>query len=364
MPNVVSLPPRLSPHFPDLTTGALNGKGLFDLLMGATKEHLMEEFNAQRLRGTDYSKVYLGSMESALGNSVQYLIGMGLIDAQLEKLAAETALAKFQLEKEKQLLPLEIEKVHADIDLTKAKIDSETTLLPLQVKKLEADTRATEAQIRGTEAQIRLTEEQIKREKELLPLQKSQITAEVARTEAQTEQISEQIKLIPYEIQKIEADIKATDAQILKLEKDKELTTQQIAELKYRVTQMLPEERTTIIAQREKIHQEKELIQHQVHIEIKRLLVMDAEISTATAQATQLGAQTAKINEEKALVNAKTAESTKNLSVLDKQIILLQEQAAAYDKEIAVKRDKIQADSWSAKAVADGSGAGGPPSWT
>ena len=297
MPNVVPLPSRLSPHFPDLTTGALNGKGLFDLLMGATKEHLMEEFNAQRLRGTDYSKVYLGSMESALGNSVQYLIGMGLIDAQLEKLAAETALAKFQLEKEKQLLPLEIEKVHADIDLTKA-------------------------QIRGTEAQIRLTEEQIKREKELLPLQKSQITAEVARTEAQTRQINEQVKLIPYEIQKIQKDIEATTAQIAKLEKDKLLIQEQINESKFRVQYLLPAEKS------------------------------------------QLEAQTRKLDQEKDLVIAKTAETTKNLLVLDKQINLLQEQAAAYDKEIAVKRDKIQADSWSAKAVADGSGAGGPPSWT
>ena len=297
MPNVVPLPSRLSPHFPDLTTGALNGKGLFDLLMGATKEHLMEEFNAQRLRGTDYSKVYLGSMESALGNSVQYLIGMGLIDAQLEKLAAETELAKFQLEKEKQLLPLEIE-------------------------KLEADTRATEAQIRGTEAQIRLTEEQIKREKELLPLQKSQITAEVARTEAQTRQINEQVKLIPYEIQKIQKDIEATTAQIAKLEKDKLLIQEQINESKFRVQYLLPAEKS------------------------------------------QLEAQTRKLDQEKDLVIAKTAETTKNLLVLDKQINLLQEQAAAYDKEIAVKRDKIQADSWSAKAVADGSGAGGPPSWT
>jgi chromosome segregation ATPase len=132
----------------------------------------------------------------------------------------------------------------------------------------------------------------------------------------------EQVKLIPYEIQKIQKDIEATTAQIAKLEKDKLLIQEQINESKFRVQYLLPAEKS------------------------------------------QLEAQTRKLDQEKDLVIAKTAETTKNLLVLDKQINLLQEQAAAYDKEIAVKRDKIQADSWSAKAVADGSGAGGPPSWT
>ena len=282
MPNVVPLPPRLSPHFPDLTTGALNGKGLFDLLMGATKEHLMEEFNAQRLRGTDYSKVYLGSMESALGNAVQYLIGMGLIDAQLEKLAAETALVKFQLEKEQQLLPLEIKKVIADTDLVKAQIDSEKTLLPLRVRQTEA---------------------------------------EIKRIDAEIDQIRERNKLIPYEIKKIEKDIEATTAEIGKIEKDKLLIQEQIREAKFRTDFLLPAEKGQIEAQTLKLHQEDDL------------------------------------------VKAKTAVETKQLLVADAQIDQLKAQAKAFTTEVEVKYAKIHADAWSAKAVADGSGAGGPDGW-
>ena len=279
MSDVAPLPPRLSPHFPDLTTGTLNGKGLFDLLMGATKEHLMEEFNSQRLRGTDYSKVYLGSMESALSNAVQYLIGMGLIDAQLEKLAAETALVKFQLEKEQQLLPLEIKKVIADTDLVKAQIDSEKTLLPLRVRQTEA---------------------------------------EIKRIDAEIDQIRERNKLIPYEIKKIEKDIEATTAEIGKIEKDKLLIQEQIREAKFRTDFLLPAEKGQIEAQTLKLHQEDDL------------------------------------------VKARTLETQENKKVLEAQAALTKEQAATFAKDLAIKKQKIVADAWSAMIVADPTWGGGP----
>jgi chromosome segregation ATPase len=280
MPNVVPLPSRLSPHFPDLTTGALNGKGLFDLLMGATKEHLMEEFNSQRLRGTDYSKVYLGSMESALANAVQYLVGVGLIDAQLDKIKAETELIQVQ----------------------------------------------------------------IKKEKELLPLQTAKIEAEIAHTKAQTHQIFEQIKLIPYEIDKIEADVKVTKAQVKKLVKDKDLVSEQIKEQQYRYLNILPKE--------------KEMLDNQVseiEYRVDNLLPNEKRI---------LLAQVNKLKEEQSLLEKRTISEGVQAGVLAAQKDMLIEQGEAYQKEIDVKNAKLRVDAWGARAVANGSGAGGPVKWS
>ena len=87
---------RLRPHFSDLTTGQLNGFGLFDELMQTVKQHLLEEYSTQRIKGAEYSKVYLGSMEATLQNAVQYLLGIGTLDLQLKKLEKENELLDLQ----------------------------------------------------------------------------------------------------------------------------------------------------------------------------------------------------------------------------------------------------------------------------
>jgi chromosome segregation ATPase len=216
---------RLQHHFKDLTTGTLTGTGLFDELMRTVKEHLNEEFNSQRVRGTDYSKVYLGSMEATLSNAVQYLIGIGLIDAELEKVHAETQLVLAQTQ----------------------------------------------------------------RERELLPLQKLQIQAEIDRTKAQTAQIQEEVKLIPLQLEKLREEIKLTQAQL--------------------------------------------------------------EVLTA---------QRDKTRAEVALVNAKTSDTLNNANMTAAQIALLHKQAAAFDTEMRIKKQKIVADAWSAMVVADPAWGGGP----
>lgn len=214
--------PRLEEHFIDLTTGSLDGKGLFDHLMRTVHAHLLEEYDSQRIRGTDWTKVYLGSMEATLGNAVQYILGVSLTTAQLERLAAET----------------------------------------------------------------------------------SQITAQIAQTEAQTNLINKQAATEQLQADLISANIA--------------LVTAQKNEVDYRLANILPKEAE----------------------------LLDQNINKAATENT--------------LIQAKTASETKNLSVLDNQITLLAEQASQYLRESNIKKAKIVSDAWSAKAVADGTGAGGP----
>lgn len=73
-----------------LTTEAIDGKGAFDALMRATKLHLLEEFNAQRITGNEYATVYLGALSAVLQVSIQFLLN----EQQAHAIAAEVGLTR------------------------------------------------------------------------------------------------------------------------------------------------------------------------------------------------------------------------------------------------------------------------------
>ena len=71
-------------------------EGLFDQLMIAVDYHLQREWKAGRISGDTYHKVYLGSLEAAMGNATQYLLGMLLIDEKRNQLNAQIELSAEQ----------------------------------------------------------------------------------------------------------------------------------------------------------------------------------------------------------------------------------------------------------------------------
>ena len=58
----------------DLTTGVPTGAGAFDGLMRSVKAHLMEEFNAGRITGGEYTKAYIALVQVAMTNALQFLL--------------------------------------------------------------------------------------------------------------------------------------------------------------------------------------------------------------------------------------------------------------------------------------------------
>lgn len=137
----------------DLTTKAMNGTGVFDVLMSAIQTRLDEQYSLERIKGTEYSKVYLGSMESAITQGIQFLLGSELLSAQKDKILADIALTRSQI----------LESV-AKIALTQAqieKITAEVILIGLQGEKLLVDTALVQAQIRKIDVDIILTNAQV-----------------------------------------------------------------------------------------------------------------------------------------------------------------------------------------------------------
>jgi len=57
----------------ELTDGTIGGTGIFDGLMVAVEAHLLKEYKANRITGSDYTQAYIALMQSTMQNAVGYV---------------------------------------------------------------------------------------------------------------------------------------------------------------------------------------------------------------------------------------------------------------------------------------------------
>ena len=139
----------------DLTQASLEGTGVFDVLMRANKAHLEAEFSKNRIKGPEYSTVYLGALESVMQAALQFLLNKDkaaleaqLIQAQIEKVNAEIDLVVQQTANaviEAEVLRAQKCKLDAEFDVllqSKLKTAAEVTLLGQKTQTEKAQTVA------------------------------------------------------------------------------------------------------------------------------------------------------------------------------------------------------------------------------
>jgi len=125
--------------YPGFTNLAL-GEGVFDQLMEAARSHIEKEFKQQRISASDYSTVLLGTIESAMQNSTQYLLGLLLINEKQRGLDLANQKAEFEID---FMLPKALEKITAEISL----IESQKLLIDAQITKTEKEIEYMTAKI-------------------------------------------------------------------------------------------------------------------------------------------------------------------------------------------------------------------------
>lgn len=116
----------------DLTQATLEGQGAFDLLMRAVKAHLDGEYRAGRIKGTEYSTVYLGALTQVMQTGLAFVL-------QKQKTDLEAQLLEKQIELTNQ------QRINAEVEMTvlqaqKCKLDAEYDLLVEQKSKSSAET--------------------------------------------------------------------------------------------------------------------------------------------------------------------------------------------------------------------------------
>jgi len=129
----------------DATTG---GNGVFDVLMRANKAHLEQEFRAGRIKGPEYSTVYLGSLQAVMQTALAFLLAKDKSSLEAELLQKQIELTAQQVlnaEVENRVLEAQICKLQAEFDLImeqKTKTAQELALLTQKVATERAQTQS------------------------------------------------------------------------------------------------------------------------------------------------------------------------------------------------------------------------------
>lgn len=130
----------------DLTQASLNGEGAFDVLMRATKEHLESEYKAGRIKGTEYSTVYLGSITQVMQTALAFLLAKQKTDLEAQLL-------------EKQIELTNQQRINAEVEMTvlqaqKCKLDAEFDLIKEQTIKSAQETLLLAQKVTTEKAQV------------------------------------------------------------------------------------------------------------------------------------------------------------------------------------------------------------------
>lgn len=180
----------------EVTTGVVDGAGVFDKLMSATKAHLQEEYNKQRIRGADYALLYTNALQTVMGQSIQFVLQKQISDKQAEVLQSqvdksirELAILTEQLEKlrnESLLLTAQVAKVTTDtayVVAQQTKVAPEIELLSAQKAKIERDTLFIDKE------ELKILSDIQRTDKEILNLiaQNSLITQQIIKTDAESD---------------------------------------------------------------------------------------------------------------------------------------------------------------------------------
>ena len=88
----------------DITSGAIDGTGSFDIMMKTVFLHLQREFSSGRITGDMYAKAYIELMNNTVAQAIQFTVSAAQTSANDELIAAQ------------------IKKINKDIEMVDAQI--------------------------------------------------------------------------------------------------------------------------------------------------------------------------------------------------------------------------------------------------
>lgn len=167
----------------DLTQVILDGTGVFDKFLTLHRLHLTREFEEARIQGKEYSEVYTKTYIAHLEQAIQFLLAkekqayeLNLLEAQIDKMQADAANAKKQLEilqwELTNKLPMELALVTAQVDKMKA----DTDLAKEQLKLAEKELVLKDKELTLKDKEIAIAEKQLK-------LAQQKVITETAQTD-------------------------------------------------------------------------------------------------------------------------------------------------------------------------------------
>lgn len=164
-----------------LTTRVPGGSGVFDALMESASKHLKVEFKENRITGGEYTKAYIATLESCMGNAVQFLLGrdaafwqaataqIGAVTARVQLAAAKASyvMAKAQALTAKSDFGLTTMKIATESETYCAALFNVQSILPAQERLLQEQYEVQRAQTQDTRSDSLTIKGSIGKQKEL-----------------------------------------------------------------------------------------------------------------------------------------------------------------------------------------------------
>lgn len=322
----------------ELTTKAINGTGVFDVLMATNALYIQEEYAKNRIRGPEYAQVYIGALQATLAASVDYLhrskmLGIEisnqekqgeLTDAQIQLVLAQARQVSTEVDVK---LPVEVLSIQASTSLTetqKSKLIEELALVPLQGNLLTAQTGQVGAETLLTNKQT----DRVNAELAKIPVEIELLTKQVTNAASQNLLIAAQITSTELQNTKVPKEIAILEKQLLQSDAQIALTTAQQDQIVQETTTRLPVEVLNLQKQGDQLVKQTAL---------------------TAAQSAQVLEQTKKLPYEIEEIQSRIANTTKQNLLLEKdfelrigQLALQGKQLLLSEAELEVKRQEIQ----------------------
>lgn len=130
----------------ELASGEKQGAGFFEEIMRSVKDMIQEEYQRDRITGTDYANVYLGTMSAALQEASQFILQYKVTNQQL-------LLTHEQINQTKAATQLTLAQI-ANMEADTANRKKQLALMDQQIQQIATQTDQIRVQIRLNEQQI------------------------------------------------------------------------------------------------------------------------------------------------------------------------------------------------------------------
>ncbi len=286
--------------FSKVTDGSPQGEGLFDQLMRSVKAHLLDEYDNQRIRGSDYANVYIASIQNAMSQAIQWQLSAEIQENQAAILEQQALSAAKQVELADQQVLLAIKQ--------NDQADIQTTQMGIQTGILEDDATIKEKQIEQVTEEVLITKQQLEIAKNNVSITSNQATliGNQANNEAQRLSILQQEAI-------------NAASQNLNIVEATAMTTQQIKESQQRVVSAQLNDNLTD----ERIKQEAEnlkILQERVTAAPFETDIVKKNADLMTSKIALESQQVANMQEQEALIQAQAALAQANGQMVAKQL--------------------------------------------
>ena len=138
-------------NFEDFSDGTIvggewEGTGVFDQLMKAINGNILVQFDAGRLKGTEYADVYLGSMQAAISESMKFILNKKSVEKSLEAQEIQIAINEVQLAEnsekwalQKAVLENQVEMSNIDVAYKEQNVLRDLEIRDKQIESATAD---------------------------------------------------------------------------------------------------------------------------------------------------------------------------------------------------------------------------------